>query len=432
MKTSTPLYSTSWLIFEKLIFIALSFVVTLALARHLMPALFGELNYLMALVALVSPLMAVGLNSIITREVLQRPSDNDVIMGSGLALRFFAGLLVLPIAIALGYVYLESDQRHFFAFLIVCSLSNTALLIDFWLQAHLANRYAAIVRLITLIVFSVARLSAVWVDSGLSVFVYLVGLEFVFVALLYLLVYHRFGAGLGKLRVSVPECNRLWSDSRWLFVSSIAAVIYLKMDQIMLGILVDDRAVGIYAAAARISEVWYFIPVAIVTSFFPPLINAKSSDTSLYQNDLQRLNDLLFVSALVIAFGVSLTAGWGIEKLFGITYAEAASVLIVHTWVGIFVFMRVLLSKWFITENLLKLSMFSQVLGAFANMFLNAQLIPLYGPIGAAYATVISFSVAGYLVLFLHRDLWPMALVVTRSLLLPLRLLQKGRNLYSS
>jgi PST family polysaccharide transporter len=204
------------------------------------------------------------------------------------------------------------------------------------------------------------------------------------------------------------------------------------MDQIMLGILVDDSAVGIYAAAARISEVWYFIPVAIVTSFFPALINAKSSDTSLYQNDLQRLNDLLFVSALVIAFGVSLTASWGIEKLFGITYAEAASVLIVHTWVGIFVFMRVLLSKWFITENLLKLSMFSQVLGALANIFLNVQLIPLYGPIGAAYATVISFSVAGYLVLFLHRDLWPMALVVTRSLLLPLRLLQKGRNLYSS
>jgi O-antigen/teichoic acid export membrane protein len=48
MKANTPMQSTIWLLLEKFTFIALSFVVTLALARHLMPALFGELNYLMA------------------------------------------------------------------------------------------------------------------------------------------------------------------------------------------------------------------------------------------------------------------------------------------------------------------------------------------------------------------------------------------------
>lgn len=431
MKTSTPLYSTSLLIFEKLIFIALSFVVTLAVARHLMPALFGELNYLMALVALVSPLMAVGLNSIITREVLQRPSDNDVIMGSGFVLRLSAGLLITPIAIALGYLYLEPDQRQFFAFLIVCSLSNTALLIDFWLQAHVANRYAAMVRLVTLIVFSVARLVAVWADSGLSVFVYLVGLEFVFVAILYLLVYHRFGGGLQKLKVSLRECNRLWLDSRWLFFSGIAAMVYLKMDQVMLGVMVDDRAVGIYAAAARISEVWYFVPAAIVTSFFPQLINKKMSDARGYVADLQRLNDLLYCLAGIVAIMITMSASWLVPLLFGNDYVDSVQVLIVHVWVGVFVFMRSLLSKWLLAENLLRLSMFSQILGAVTNVALNYYLIPLYGAVGAAYATIISYAFAGYLVLFCHNKLWPMALIVSRSVVFPIRLLVRGKNIYA-
>jgi O-antigen/teichoic acid export membrane protein len=89
------------------------------------------------------------------------------------------------------------------------------------------------------------------------------------------------------------------------------------------------------------------------------------------------------------------------------------------------------MSKWLLVENLLKLSLLSQALGAITNVFLNMLLIPRYGPIGAAYATVISYAVAGYGVLFFHRDLWPMAMVVTRSIFLPYRLATKGSGLYS-
>ena len=112
------------------------------------------------------------------------------------------------------------------------------------------------------------------------------------------------------------------------------------------------------------------------------------------------------------------------------SFEESTPVLVVHIWVGIFVFMRALLSKWLITENLLKLSMVSQILGAIVNIALNLKLIPLFGPLGAAYATIISYAVAGYIVLFLHRDLWPMAKVVSKSIVLPVRLMVHGRHLY--
>jgi len=407
----------------------MSLLVTLAVARYLLPEQFGRLNYLIALVSLVSPLITLGLNSIISRELLQRPTDKYQIMGSALTLRALSALIMAPLAIWLFSLYLQDRDKALFALLIVFSVFNAAQVVEFWLQAYVANRYAAVVRLISLTVFSLARLLAVELEASLDIFVYLAAFEMAFTGILYLIIYNRLSGGMRYLKASVKESRRLLKDSRWLMISAVAATIYLKIDQVMLGALVDERAVGIYAAAARISEVWYFIPMAIAASLFPKLMHQRENNKAGYQLELQKINDVLFFSGLAIALAVSSLAEI-LLMLFGEAYAASAPILIVHIWAGIFVFTRALLSKWFIIENLLKLSLLSQVSGALLNIILNLKLIPLYGAMGAAYATVLSYAVAGYFVLFCHRDLWPMASIVTKSLFLPLRVLQKGRRLY--
>ena len=430
LKSYTPLNSIKWLILERIAALMLGLMATLAVARHLSPEAFGSLSYLLALASLAAPLMALGLNSIVTRELVTRPNDASLIVGSSISLRLAAGSCVGQVIIALAYVFLTADEAHLLAFLLISSIFNAALVIEFWLQAQTANHYASMVRLASMLVFTIARLLAVFNDADMAIFVYLSGLEGVCVAFLYMFVYQKIGNGVNQLRASWSEAKDLIRDSRWLLLSGIAAVIYLKVDQVMLGILVNDRAVGIYAAAARVSEVWYFFSAAIVTSFFPKLLVGRKNDSKRYALNLQKLNDLLLWVAVSVAFIVSLCASWLMPLLFGEIYKQSIPVLKIHVWVGLFVFMRALLSKWFIAENLLKLSMMSQVLGALVNVALNIWLIPVYGPVGAAYATVVSYAVAGYLVLFLHRDLWPMSLVVSRSILLPYRLLRKGRNLY--
>ena len=381
--------------------------------------------------SLISPLMALGLNSIITREILTRPKQKHRIVGTAIALRGLAAFCLLPIAVWLAFLYMAHSQAILFAVLIFSSSFNAANVVDFWLQAHSANRFAAIIRLISLSIFSIARLLAITLDAELHIFVYLAALEMILLSLLYLLAYQRLSAGVRRLRVSMIESKRLLKDSRWLIVSGLAAIIYLKIDQVMLGMMLDDESIGIYAAATRVSEVWYFIPAAIAVSFFPRLIKQKAVTKEGYKNELQKINDALFCIGLAIAIVVS-TFSDILLFLFGEAYTDSVPVLVAHIWAGIFVFMRALLSKWLITENLLKLSMFSQVLGAVVNVTLNIQFIPIYGPLGAAYATVISHAVAGYVVLFCHRDLWPMAMVVTRSFILPIRLARKGVGLYKN
>ena len=76
---------------------------------------------------------------------------------------------------------------------------------------------------------------------------------------------------------------------------------------------------------------------------------------------------------LVITVAMTLGAQWLVPNLFGVEYADATVVLVVHIWATLFVFMRTLLSKWLIAEELLPLSLLSQGAGVVLNVLLWAD-----------------------------------------------------------
>ncbi len=411
--------SAVWLAVEKIVAVSLNFCVTLLIARHLMPGDFGKLSFLLALSSLVYPFMSFGLNSVVSRELINRPTDTQVIVGSAIMIRLIFGLSVASIVSFIGTYFME--QPMLLIVLVTAGIFNAALVVDFWLQAHVANSYSVKLRSFVLVIFCAAKVIAVAGNAGFEAFIYINCAEIFVTAALFIGLYDRLAEGILKLRASWDECNRLLRKGFWLGVSGIAAIIYLKIDQVMLGIFLSEESVGVYAAAAKLSEVWYFLPAAIVTSYFPELIKKKSIDAEVYRKELQILNDSLFITAIFVGFATSLCASWLVIGIFGSDYSDAADVLVIHIWAGVFVFMRTLLSKWLIAENLLKLSALSQVSGAVLNVVLNLILIPLCGLVGAAYATLLSYSVSSFVILFCHRDLRPMARIVSSSFLIPYR-----------
>jgi PST family polysaccharide transporter len=96
-----------------------------------------------------------------------------------------------------------------------------------------------------------------------------------------------------------------------------------------------------------------------------------------------------------VGLGVTLLAGPVIEVLYGDAYQASAEVLRIHVWAGVFVFLGVASGKWLLAENLQRLSLQRTLSGAVANVLFNLLLIPLYGSAGAAWATLLSYAVAG-------------------------------------
>jgi PST family polysaccharide transporter len=125
--------------------------------------------------------------------------------------------------------------------------------------------------------------------------------EVMVVAIIQLIVLNKIGCKLGKLYISAERAKKLIRDSWPLIFASISIMIYMRIDQVMLGYMIDDHAVGIFSAAARLSEIWYFIPVVVAGSVFPTILRAKKNSQDLYKKYLQRLFDIMVWLSILVA-----------------------------------------------------------------------------------------------------------------------------------
>src|SRR5690606_33611047 len=158
----------------------------------------------------------------------------------------------------------------------------------------------------------------------------LFAIEILLQSLMYILFYSAYRGRILNWEFSWCYLKKLIKQSSFLIFSGIAAAIYLKIDMVMLTKMVGEGVTGEYAVASRMSEIWYFLPTAIVTALFPALLNTRRIALVQYQFRLQKTSDGLFLLALIIVVPVILLAPWLIKVLYGVDYANAANILKVH------------------------------------------------------------------------------------------------------
>jgi O-antigen/teichoic acid export membrane protein len=165
----------------------------------------------------------------------------------------------------------------------------------------------------------------------------------------------------------------------------------------MLKEMLNTKAVGVYAAAVKLCEAWYFVPTAVIASLFPAVIEARKKSELLYDERVQKLYDLMVWGSVAVAIPTTLLADWIILILYGADFQEAADVLRIYIWAGVFVSLGVASSKWLVAENLQRYSFYITALGAVLNISCNFWLIPIYGIKGAALATMVAQVTVGFL-----------------------------------
>lgn len=369
------------------------------IARYLGPEQFGLLSFAMAFVGLFSAIAALGLQGIVVRDIVRNPDCARETLGTAALMQLIGGLIAYVLILFL-IEYLRPDDalaRSLVAILGSMVLLRAGQIAVFWFESQVQSKYTVWVQNGVFLVFAAVKVVLILQEASLTTFAWATLAEALVVAIVLLGVMSLRGPSLAKLRVSTERAKSLLRDSWPLILSAIAIMIYMKIDQIMLGQMIGDGAVGIYSAAVRISEVWYFIPMAIVASVFPAILEAKKRSEKQYYARLQRLYDLMVVMSVAVALPMTFLSTSIVTILFGEAYRAAGAVLAIHIWASVFVFLGVASGKWFLAENRQVLSFQRTVLGAVANVALNLWLIPLYGAIGAALATVISYAIAAFI-----------------------------------
>lgn len=411
---------------EKVVSISISLPVTFFLANSLTVEAFGSLSLLFAVVAFITPLSSLGLNAILVKELVAAPNQTETILGTVIGFRLVGALLGASCCLAWGWLSTELTTSEGAALqcLAVASLFHGFHALEFWFQSKVNAAVVAKMRILVRIVFAALKVAIILVSHNLVYVAAIFALEQVVLGVAFVLLYFM-QAKSRQFNFNFNYGVSILKQSSWLILSGLASIIYLKIDQIMLAHFAGRKVVGVYSLSVKITETWYFLATAVVVSVFPAILALKEKSDKDYNIRLQQISDLLFVIAISFALLVTFSAQPFFDYFFDQQYQQSATLLTIHIWASVFVFNRALTSKWLIAEEQLKFSLISHGAGAIVNLVGNYMFIPVYGAEGAAIVTLFSYMAGTYLIFWLFSETRPIAKIASRSMMLPLSVLNR-------
>ncbi|MBU3894306.1 Polysaccharide biosynthesis protein [Serratia rubidaea] len=383
------LHNAFWLMLERVSLSLSGVFVSVYVARYLGPAQFGALNYLLATIAIVVPLVQLGADSVIFNRVARRPDSGVRLMMASMQLRrrLFL-LLALPLWLWSFYHH-PAPQTWMSTLLLASAYFSVQDVYKIYYDARLQAKRNTLINNLALALAIVLRLALIGAALPLVWFAvpYLIASALPYLTRLWLFrcgsppapfnarATRRYGRYL--LRVGLP-----------LAAAGLSIVIYTRIDQIMLGNLLGPQAVGWYSAAVTLGQGWIFIPLALVTSLMPGIARCAAGPEREYRIRLLCLLALLIsLPALLILGGYATPL---VTWLYGEAFRPAADVLAMSTLTALFSVLGTVAYRSMVLLAGYRFIALKMPLVALANVVMNAMLIPRYGLPGAALSTLLA------------------------------------------
>ncbi len=402
----SKIYSNiGWLLVDKLIRLLLGVLLSVWLSRYLGPDEFGLFNYSLTYIMLFSSIAGMGLQGVVVRDLIKFPDRRNGIIGTSLVITLVTGGLSYLLAILSIFFWGDKEQQAVNGLIYIIGtllLFKAADIVQFYFESRVESKYVVWIQNGVFVFFAIIKSIMILMKQPLISFAWITATEYLLTAFFLIFVFNFKGIRIRSLVFEWTLAKQMVREATPLMLSSIAIVVYMKSDQIILGQLLDSKAVGVYSAAVRISELWYFVPIIITSSVFPNILQAKKANLKLYYSKLQGLFTLLVLISLLVALPMTFISSPLINLLYGEDYLLAGDVLSIHIWAGVFVALGQSSYYWYLAENKGNLALQRTLLGAIVNVILNLILIPRLGVIGAAYSSLIAQMLSGLIFDFIH------------------------------
>ena len=387
MRQRTLLFNLTALVSAQALIKLINFAVSIAVVRYLGAQELGRYAYVLAFAYPFGIVADFGLATFAIREISREPARGpEVVAGLRRAVLLLSGLgsvAMMSVAMMAGHDTTTMLCMGLAALSMLLSAATTPFIVALTAREDLhlvsVHRVAAstLVAVVTVIVLlqegaSLGLLVASAAVNGL------------------MLVFAHFLAG------SMPSPPVVLSTRVRTMIRQalpfgllmLGYALYYRVDMIMLHWLREPRDVGLYAAAYRFLDAVILLAASIGGPFYPRLSNMVGRDPQGIRDLLEGTWKPLLVLGLPVLIGTFFLADSLTQMLFGDEFVEAGVVLKVLILGSLPLLWITIPNQALLAADVVLPLARVYGLSVAVNVLLNVALIPRWGPVGAAVATV--------------------------------------------
>ena len=319
-----------WVFTDKIGFLVLSLFINIIVTRYLGKSDYGKLSYILSLFAFFAFIYEMGLRNLLVKEFLEKSASRSSVLVNSFVLRIVG--FVLAYIVILFYVYItETDHSlRLMSLLFLLSIFFTSFnIVESLFYADSEFKKLIRFRFFINLLIAAGKILMVVFKMKFYAFLYVYGADMTINGLLYYYLLKKYYPQLRmdwKL-IDKKVLSHLLKQGLPFIISAFMIVIYMKIDVLMLKQLTTIENVALYSITVKFSEIYYFIPVAVSTYYFPNLVKLKQQNELLYKQKIQEQFDVLVLIALVICLLTIIFSSTFIRILYGGAFDSSAQAL---------------------------------------------------------------------------------------------------------
>lgn len=384
---------------EKLISIFGLIFVTSFVAKYIGPENFGKLTFSSSIFAIIQTVAMLGSENIIFQKTAKNRKFGEHIIDSTKIIR---DILYLTLSLlTLVYIYYTADYLTF-VFSLATSVAIYFAVHDVYLiyfNAILESKINAYCNILALIISLIVRFCIAKFQLAIE----LLCLPIILITMVPFIIRKYLYSTKKYVRggVAIEKTKRyqkfMLGLGRKLVFYSLSVAIFTKTSQLFLGVK-SQYDLGIYTVAMTLGNSFYFVLVAIISSYFTQIYVEKDVEKS--HNMVAKLSMVIIIICLLVMAFLVVFGNYIVNWLYGSEYVKVNDILSIAVLVTLFSGLSTIAEKYLLKFNaydyLRKKTLYLVVF----NITLTALCVNMWGLFGAIVSILIteimSFTVFNY------------------------------------
>lgn len=391
--------NVAWALTGKVVNMAGALLVGILVARYLGPEQYGLMNYVISYVSIFTVIATFGLDNIEIRELSKQPERKDYILGTCFRIRLVCATIALLLVIITLFIY-NADRFTTIMILLYTSTLYTGCfnLVRNYFTSIVKNEYIVKTEIMRTVIGAMIKIALLWIKAPFEYFIMATIFDTVLVSSGYCLSYRKTVGRISNWKYDKTIVSFLLKESFPLVLSGAAVIIYQRIDQVMIGNMIDNESVGYFATAGKFLDLVLFLPAVLTQTITPILVRTKEHGTQQeYEKKKRQFVSIVVWISILLAGVVSLLAYWLVYLTYGVKYMMAVPVLQIMAWKTVGMALSSSGGQIIIMEGIQKWAFIRNIIGCVICIGLNLMVIPKYGIIGSAWVTIITVLVSGSL-----------------------------------